>query len=558
MNTPSLQIGMDDFRMLRKSGAYFVDKSLFISKILRGKQTTLLPRPRRFGKTTNMSMMAAYLDCQQQDQDTLFAGLKVLAEGPDVLAHKGSHPVIFLSLKEWKFSALKDLKQQLVDEMAGLLASHPEVLPCLNPTEKRFYDNICDGLASLGILQKSLKLLCGWLKRAHGGDAVILIDEYDTPLLHAHSEKYFDGAVKLLRPWLGAALKGNPFLFKGVLTGILRIAKESLFSGLNNLQVSSVINPLAHAQDFGFTDDEVKQILTDFSLSDRYPDIKAWYNGYAFGDDLIYNPWSICCYLDEKCLKPYWLNTSDNALIFESLRKAPAETRAHLQQLLEGAELRLPIREDTVMADIIRDPTCLWSFFVATGYLKADQAQPDITLQYTYRLRIPNLEVRQIFTQFIQQEYLGPLGHGINPVLEAIIADDAPKLEQSLNQVFLQIVGIHDVAKEPEAFLHGFFLALAACLGDRFTIASNQEAGLGRADLILIPRPESKLACHAKIFEFKSIKRNDKVAAALKAAFAQIEARDYAAKLHHLACPGITQIALVQQGKKLFIEMKEG
>ena len=550
----TIKIGTSDFRYLREQCGYYVDKSLFAAAVIQGSQIIVLPRPRRFGKTLNMTTLRYFLDRKVTDQDALFAGLKLMQEPEAVLNHKGRHPVIYLTLKDWKFARLEDLQLKFIHAMAEIFGDNKDVLSCLDENEAELFRSISASKASLDAVQNALLTLSVWMKRAHGQDVAILIDEYDSPLINAWIEGYLNDAIKLLRPWFSAGLKDNPALYKGVLTGILRIGKENLFSGLNNPEIATVLHEGAFEDKFGFTEEEVIQLLADFGKSDQIDIARRWYNGYRFGHSTIYNPWSITHFAKNPSTipEPYWVNTSDNVLVYESLAEREDDIRDELQGILEGREVRAVLNDNTVFADISRDPDCLWSFLVHTGYLKVIDFELDYTARKSYRLALPNDELRFIFQTFIERAYWKASYKGLNKILKGIILDDAALLQAELGELFRQIVSFHDYAKQPEAFIHGFLLALAANLSNRYTIESNRESGLGRADMILIPKHPSQYGI-PKIFEFKAIGPDDNAEAAILEALKQIKDKDYAARCRAAGFGDFAAFALVQQGKQLFI-----
>ena len=554
MTTKRLQTATDLFRKLRELDAYIVDKSLLIKAVLEGSEVILMPRPRRFGKTTNMSMMAEFFDRRKTDQDWLFEGMKILQKGPEILKHKGAHPVIFMTLKGWKYDNIKDLTVAMSEALSTLYEQHDEIVPFLKPMQKEDYLAVLQRRATLSQLENSLKNLSLWLSQVHGAKTFIFIDEYDAPIIHAWSEGFYPETIKLFRLWLGEALKTSESLGKAVLTGILRIAKENLFSGLNNLSVSSVIKPLSYGEFFGFTQEEVEKLLTDFGKADHIDEARRWYNGYTFGKAVIYNPWSMSHFASDPDseFQAHWVNTSDNQLVFDSIDIHNDKVRQNLQDILENKEVRVALREDTVFADIAQSPETLWSFLVHTGYLKALPAGENLEGDAEWLLSLPNEELRRIFGTLVKRVLWKPTYNGLNEVLGAIIYDDPAKLETELNEMFAQILSVHDVAKFPEAFIHGFFLALAATLGNRYFVESNREAGGGRADLILIPRHPSDFGL-PKVFEFKSIKPRAKAQPAIDEALEQIQTKDYAARCRAAGFDHFLAFALVQQGKKLHI-----
>ncbi|MEN9361333.1 MAG: hypothetical protein RL095_2868 [Verrucomicrobiota bacterium] len=333
----TIKIGTSDFRHLRERGGYYVDKSLFIAAVIESSDIIVLPRPRRFGKTLNMSTLKIFIDRKEKDQDKLFAGLKILDQPQAILRHKARHPVIALTLKDWKFARFEDLEICLREHMAELFRDNDDILPSLSDFDRVKFEEILSMNSSSMLLTQSLLLLSGWMKRIHGEEVAILIDDYDSPLIEAWKNGFLPAAEKLLHMWFLSGIKDNPALFKGILSGQLSLEIGTPFSTLN-AQAATITHAGVFEDKFGFTEDEVATMLADFGKSDKMEEARQWYNGYRFGASTIYNPWSITHYAKshDKFPRPYWVNTSDNALVYQSLAEREDDIRDDLQAILEG------------------------------------------------------------------------------------------------------------------------------------------------------------------------------------------------------------------------------
>ena len=353
---PRFRIGTDDFKELLDEGGYFVDKSMLIRDVIDGNKVTLLPRPRRFGKTLNMTMLRYFFEKSEEDRLALFSGLAIAAD-PDAMTRQGTCPVIYLSLKDIKGRNWTEARSMLCDRLAALYKEHNAVCASLAPDERDAFERLSNRTATNAEQKQSLKHLVTHLHTHHGQPVVLLIDEYDTPLIEAWQHGYYDEMVDFMRSWLGGGLKHEyaPALFRAVLTGILRVAKESIFSGLNNLKVASVLEADSFSDKFGFTQPELDQVLDEFNLTQLSCDMQQWYNGYLFGGKVIYNPWSVISCIDSHPapIGPQWLNTASNALIHAELEAGGLELKRDLEKLLAGEPLRYPISDSTVFDDII-------------------------------------------------------------------------------------------------------------------------------------------------------------------------------------------------------------
>jgi hypothetical protein len=579
MKNKRFLIGTDLFSKHRLQGGYFVDKSLLIADIINGDDVTLIPRPRRFGKTLNLTMLKAFFEMDQRDNPELFKGLNI-EQDSGAMSHLGQHPTIYISLKDIRATQWDIAHTMLTEAISDLMESHQT---CWRKSKKAKDINtltaLAEGRASAADLQGSLRLLTKVLYEVTGQPVVLLIDDYDTPVIEARAEGYQAEMMSFLKSWLGSALKPRQAetLYRAVVTGILRIARESLFSELNNLEVSSLLNSGVYADKFGFTEKEVSKILADFKVTDHQTDVREWYNGYLADDITLYNPWSLINYINKlpKSPQAYWLNTSSNRLIHEEFRKGGPDLKADLEKLLDGKELRYEINENIVLDDIGKNTSNIWSFLYFCGYLKADDPQPspinpDVI---KHRLRIPNTEVSMAYRAFIQREFDDHVQGGLEAFEKCFCEPDThlSQLEPIVQQLVLSLLSYHDLAeaptvkepllrqlpeyRQPEAVFHAFFLGLLANLRSVYDIRSNHEAGYGRADIVMHPKTERFPT--GFVVEFKSIKRSESLDmdTELKNAMQQIQDKKYAINLQEAGVVNVYKIALVLQGKDIRVSV---
>jgi hypothetical protein len=557
---PKFKIGTDDFKELIDEGGYFVDKTLLIREIIEGSKVTLLPRPRRFGKTLNMTMLRYFFEKSDLNQDYLFDGYAI-TDHPDCMSHQGQYPVIYLTLKKIKGDTWADAKEQII-QMIGRCCSSANLSPSmLRQEDQDIYTSLVTFHPSDTILSLSLELLTLWLYEFHKKPVIILIDEYDTPMIEAWSRGYYDEMATFMRAWLGAGLKQEHgrALYRAVITGILRIAKESIFSELNNLDVASPLMIGPYSDKFGFTQPELDLILEVFEVHSHADILRDWYNGYSYGGQTIYNPWSVISYIQAipNPPGPKWLNTSSNALVYEELEAGGLEIKRDLECLLSGQEIRYPILETITFKDISKNPMNIWSFLYFSGYLKADYPQwaeydPDLL---TYALSIPNREISAAYRQFVNSMYeTGDLSSGIKGFLTFFL-ENLPNsfLEEVLQDLTLGLVSMYDLAKLPEAVFHAFVLGLLANLRHVYEIRSNAEAGYGRADILMIPKTRKYQTAY--VIEFKSITDKEGGQETVDDALGQIRTREYDAALKNagVSPDAVRRLAVILQGKKVVV-----
>ena len=556
--TPAIPLGIDDFRKLREAGLDYVDKSDLIRQVLdrAGVEVTLLPRPRRFGKTLNLSMLRCWLEKRDEDLSPLFTDLSIWQAGDAYRAHFQRYPVIHFNFKGSKGATFAGTWGTIRDKIGGLFDGHRHLLDSghLSEREQQKYRAILDGTAEQAYYNAALLDLSTYLHRAHGERVVILIDEYDEPIHAGHVHGYVDEVLDFMRAFLGAGLKSNPHLFKAVLTGILRVAKESLFSGLNNPGVYTLLSRDFNTC-FGFTEAEVKALLERHGRADRLDQVRGWYNGYVFGGEVIYNPWSLCSYLDSSDteLRGYWLSTSSNDLVKELLELHALRLEPMFEALLEGGSFERTLEDNVVLSEIRRSEDALWSLLVFAGYLKAEKAHEDALGRAVYRLSIPNREVRQVYASTFQhwmEARMESSGGDLRALTSALLGGDADRFEEQLQLFVTNLLSYHDPGKlYPERVYHGFIVGLLAVLEPDYQVRSNRESGRGRPDLLIRPARAGKPGV---VLELKVARPGKKtLEEALAEGLAQLAAKDYGAELAAGGADPVYAFAVAFDGKEV-------
>ena len=576
-----LPIGISDFRELRELGVLYVDKTDFVTQVLAAfSKVVLVPRPRRFGKTVNLSTVRYFVEKSKEDRSSLFEGLSVWSS-PEARKHFQRYPVIALTFKDIKAAAFDVAFVQIKKEIAKAYREHSYLLRegSLEPWEAAQFEQIvrADGPAS--IYGSALLDLSALLARYHGEKVIILIDEYDTPIHAAASGRNERAILDFFRMFLSSALKDNTHLEKGVLTGILRVAKESLFSGLNNLVVYSLIRSEC-ATCFGFTEAEVKDLATRTGAETSIAEIERWYNGYRFGGQVIYNPWSVLNFLasEDKVLRPYWVHTSSDDLLRRVIFSHGLGQDGELEILLGGGEIEKRIDDRVALRDLDTTPEAVWSFLLFTGYLKATTVRME-GAETRATLAIPNKEVEYVYRTLFQGWLEQRLGgeRQVDVLLQAILAGDAEGCERSL-EVLLHSLSLHDVAVRrtgadrderidaelntdvaltemtPEQLYHVFVVGLLVGLQPRFAVRSNRESGHGRCDVLILPVTPGQpgVALELKV---PNQRRRETPKAAMTAALTQLRERDYAAELRACGAAPIHEMGIVFQGKRARVEV---
>ena len=549
----AMPVGVDNFREMVSRDYYFVDKTNFIKELLDHKnKVTLITRPRRFGKTLAMRMLQEFFDINAAGRDT-FKGLNISRAGEKYMQHRGKYPVIFFSLKDIATGNYQDALRDLCGKISDLYAEYGFLAesPALNEREKEYFlsvYNIADheqyGRDKWG---KSLKMLTVYLWKHYGVKTILLLDEYDAPIQHAWEDGYYEDMIRFMRQFYSEVLKGNDALEFAVLTGVLRVAKESIFSGLNNLKVCSVLSE-DYSDIFGFTGQEVARMAADLQMEDKLPEIRAWYDGYSFGGSEIYNPWSVIMYFDAKCKPaPYWVNTSGNGIIKYMLDRLDGRGREDLQSLMDGNTISKQVQEGIIYEEIGSNADDLYTMLLTTGYLKCTSSQDSLLGTYM-DLQIPNLEILRLFTREIAQNFTGYRGvSDITNMMDEMLKGNAVLFEEDLNRILRNSVSYHDAANG-ESFYHGMMLGFCVLLKDTHIVQSNRESGYGRFDLALIPTDRRY---YGVIMEFKRAADEGQLEEKALEALAQIEELSYIAEFQQRQIEKVWKYGIAFCGKKV-------
>lgn len=541
-----LPVGIDNFKEIIENNYYFVDKSMMIDELLNKKsKVTLLPRPRRFGKTLNMSMLNYFFNIEDKEANrNLFNGLDI--SNTDKMMYQGEYPVIYVSLKDIKVSNWVECFEEIKKLLKDIFNTKRYIREKLDESEKIDFDRI-EFLNETGDFVGALKNLSKYLFKFYGKKVIILIDEYDTPLVTAHSQGYYDDAIFFFRNFLSAALKGNPYLEFSVLTGILRVAKESIFSGLNNLTVSTILD--SDFNYFGLTTEEVEEALKYYGLDYELEDVKRWYNGYTFGGKLVYNPWSLINFINKNVLGAYWINTSDNALIKQLLDKNDKKVFEELEIIFKGEVIWETISENIIFDDLNNTNT-IWSLMLFSGYLTYEKMRiSPITELKSYSLKIPNVEIKSFFRQSFIESYTKGDVHFYGTMMEDLFLGELNSFVNKFKRMYLSAVSYHD-AGDSEKYYHHFMLGLLLTLGDKYIITSNRESGYGRYDIALEPKDKKNFGL---IFEFKIGDKNS-IGEKAKEALAQIDEKKYDISMKNNGVSKVIKIGMAFSGKDVAIE----
>ncbi|MES2614877.1 MAG: AAA family ATPase [Bdellovibrionota bacterium] len=566
-----LPIGLDDFKSIRDNEYCYIDKTLFIKDILTsGAHVTLFTRPRRFGKTLNMSMLSYFLDCNIPSSKTLFRGLKIETEdNGKYMQSMNQYPVFFITLKNLEFLSFEYFSAALNQRLAREFEKFKYLLDSehLSEDQKERFRRIKSETTARIDLKVSLQFICDVLFIHHKVKPFLLIDEYDAPIHSAFKNKQYTECMEFMRDFYADVLKGNTSLHKAVLTGILRVAKESIFSGLNNLDVASVIS-YNYSNYFGITEAELKNTLVEYEVEAEFNSVKNWYNGYQFGKiATIFNPWSILSWLHNGGqFKPYWLNTSANELVRSLFFEHVETLQEDIFKILSGENVSLRLSEEMNFPSL--QTHCYnedyLTLLLHTGYLTVKKEEM-LQNRFWYTLGIPNEEIKIIFTDMMDlwlKQVAPNLKKSIPQEISlAIEKGDVKMFEKHFSEVVLQVMSYHDFAKQPENAFHCFTAGFLSWLSHEFEVKSNRETGEGRADIILLPK-NNKLPGY--IFEFKVYKPRKKlktvpqasIARLLNLALKQIEEKNYTAEFKARKIKNIIKIALVFYGKKVWF--KEG
>lgn len=545
----SLPIGVSDFK-LATTGYYYVDKTLMIRDFLDKKpMVSLFTRPRRFGKTLNMDMLRVFFEKTNEDTSVYFKDKQIWQCGDYYTKHQGQYPVIFLTFKDVKSMTWEETFQKIRRLISLEFIRHNELetSSVLTAYEKEQYHLLAGDSGDEVDCQMGLQLLSLLLHKHYGRECIIIIDEYDTPIQQGHTCNFYPEIVNFMRNFFSGGLKDNPHLAFGFLTGILRVAKESIFSGMNNLKTYSILDD-GYSSYFGFTEKEVKDMLRYYGKDDKYNELSEWYDGYRFGNTEIFNPWSVINYISDNCFpKAFWQSTGSNEIIGEIIQAATPEITKGLYKLLCGEKIAAYIDTGVIYPEVQNNPYSIYSFLLVAGYLKVANIYPQSDGNFMCDVAIPNKEITFVYEkEVLNRTNQNSLAISIS---QAIFSKDTQKLQALLEDFMVKNISSIDGANE--GFYHGMMLGLCAILGNRYKIRSNRESGLGRFDIQLMPLTKGMPGF---IFEFKHTKdEHTDLSALADSALQQIEAKKYDTELRDNGVNSIIRIGIAFRGKSAVV-----
>lgn len=549
----SLPIGVSDFK-LATTGYYYVDKTLMIRDFLDKKpMVSLFTRPRRFGKTLNMDMLRVFFEKTNEDTSVYFKDKQIWQCGNYYTKHQGQYPVIFLTFKDIKSMTWEETFQKIRRLISLEFIRHNELetSSVLTSYEKEQYHLLAGDTGDEVDCQMGLQLLSLLLHKHYGRECIIIIDEYDTPIQQGHTCNFYPEIVNFMRNFFSGGLKDNPHLAFGFLTGILRVAKESIFSGMNNLKTYSILDD-GYSSYFGFTEKEVKDMLRYYGKDDKYNELSEWYDGYRFGNTEIFNPWSVINYISDNCFpKAFWQSTGSNDIIGEIIQTATPEITKDLYKLLCGEKIAAYIDTGVIYPEVQNNPYSIYSFLLVAGYLKVANIYPQSDGNFMCDVAIPNKEITFVYEkEVLNRTNQNSLAISIS---QAIFSKDTQKLQALLEDFMVKSISSIDGANE--GFYHGMMLGLCAILGNRYKIRSNRESGLGRFDIQLMPLTKGMPGF---IFEFKHTKdEHTDLSALADSALQQIEAKKYDTELRDNGVNSIIRIGIAFRGKSAVVRRGE-
>ena len=551
MNKKAVPVGVENFERIIKDGYYYVDKSLLIEKMLENRTpVTLFTRPRRFGKTLNMSMIKYFFDVKNKDENkTLFENLKI--SDSKYMSEQGKYPVIFISLKDLKADTWEMCRLEIKKVISKLYREFQYITDKMDEDDKEIYNSIKNRKNDID-LNTSLELLSDFLCEYYGKKVIVLIDEYDSPIINAFDKGYYNEAIEFFQVFYSSALKTNDSLKYGILTGITRIIKEGIFSGLNNLYVNTVLSK-NYAEYFGLLESEVIEMLDYFNMKYKIEEVRSWYNGYLFGNEQIYNPWSIVNYLREKEIKSYWANVSGNMLLGNMLDNVGESVYTDLKKFTDGESIEKYISDGTTIKSPLSNDDEIWQLFLYSGYLtKAEKQAERIESKNTYNLKIPNREIRSYFGDLFLNRFFGTKVK-TNTLIKALENGDIRKFEKTLSEIMINMLSHFDLDSEMEKIYQVFMIGLVGFLMGRYEIISNNESGYGRYDLAMIPIKSNE---KAYLMEFKISKTEKGMKAKAEEALKQIDKKKYDTRLKARGIKNILKIGIAFYGKSVKVVSK--
>lgn len=532
---------------------YYIDKTLLIRDFIDAlPKVSLFTRPRRFGKTLNMDMLRVFFERSEQDTSVYFQDKAIWACGDYYRSFQGQYPVIYLSFKDVKYASWENALKDIAAIIRSEYARHGELLdsPACNAVEKQAFRAIIDDQADEVALSRSLSLLSAMLCKHYGIETVIIIDEYDTPIQQGYASGYYDQVIAFVRNLFSGAFKDNSSLAYGFMTGILRVAKESIFSGMNNLKVNTIMDDRYSAY-FGFSKEEVAQMLAHYGHADKLAEVREWYDGYQFGSTEIFNPWSVINYVDENCWpKAFWQSTGSNEIIGDILAAATPEITENLRKLMQGETVTTYVDTGVIYPEVKKNPTSIYSFLLVAGYLRCTEIIPQNDGNFICRVSIPNKEIAFVYAKEIISRLLPERGESTAAAIQqAIFERNTEALQKHISAYLMETISVYDTGSE--AFYQGLMIGLCAILNNRYTVRSNRESGLGRFDIQLCPLEKG---LPGLIFELKAATKGseslDKLAAE---ALQQIDKKRYETELRASGIQEVLKIGMAFRGKEIVV-----
>ena len=541
-----LAIGLSDFKHLIEEDFYYFDKTKFIEEVIKdGSQVKLFARPRRFGKTLNMSMLKYFFDIENKEENKeIFKDLYI--EKTEAFKEQGQYPVIFLSLKDLKALTWEQMEKAIKSAISRLFSEYKYLLNVLDKFDTLAFENILLKNTELEDLKEALKFLTRILYEKYNKKVVVLIDEYDSPLVSAYINGYYEKAKDFFKTFYSTVLKDNSYLQMGVLTGIIRVIKAGIFSDLNNLSTYTILSDV-YTDSYGLTEEEVEKSLKYYGIEQEISNVKDWYDGYKFGDSEVYNPWSIINFLRFKELRAYWVDTSGNDLIKDVLKKITKNTIEALERLFNGEGLKQNISGTSDLSKLLSEDE-LWELMLFSGYLTVEEKID----HKNYVLRLPNKEIKELFRDTFLEKYFGR-GSKLLYLMEALTENKIDEYEERLQEILLTSVSYNDTKKGNEAFYHGLIMGMGLYLEGEYITKSNIESGLGRYDFVIEPKNKTK---RAFIMEFKATDSIENLEEISKEALRQIENKKYDVSLKQNGVKDITYMGIAFCGKQIKISYK--